>query len=122
MSPSAITAAVRFMPSRIKPVGVHIVATAGLAPTAPASATPVISNKATVFFIYFLPGSMAETTDRSGPVAKRRTGEDVPPRLLGIIVSQILRLSTLASTEYNVLTGTRIRNLEKRGGESESQI
>jgi hypothetical protein len=65
---------------------------------------------------------MAETIDKSGPVAKRRTGEGVPPRFLGRIASQILRFSTSDSIEYNGLTGTRIRNLGKRGDESESQI
>jgi len=47
------------MPSRIKPVGVHIAtvtATAGLAPRALASAIPVTSDTASFFFMYFLPG------------------------------------------------------------------
>src|SRR5437879_4697473 len=108
------------MPSRTKPVGVHI-ATAGLPPRQPASATPVISDKVSFLCMYFLRRLMAETIDRSGPVPKHRIGEDVPPRLVGKIAAQIPRFSTLGSAECNVLTGAREHNLRKRkdGGESQ---
>src|SRR5438309_10738054 len=109
------------MPSRIKPVGMHIAAPAGLASTAPASATPAISNTESVFFIYLLPGD-AETMDRSRPVPKHRFGEAVPPRSMVKMASQILRFSILGSIADNVLAANRKRNLGKRRDESERQI